>query len=156
MKNKATKPKPAVSMEVTETAPSETGTAEETQAPRRGRKRKLLDGESEQKEGGEADESNGPAKKKQKKDDDARQLRKSTVQYTSERKMIRKIERDEADQRRVCISLFGHISSLTINSRTSHRKNEDKTKKSKNSTRKQSCWQRRVRLKKSIRSHSLR
>jgi vacuolar protein sorting-associated protein 72 len=97
MKNKAvstTKPAPS-----TEGITPEAGT-EEPQAPRRGRKRKLLDGESEQKEGDEANEGDGPAKKKQKKEDDARQLRKSTVQYSEERKIIRKIERDEADQRR--------------------------------------------------------
>lgn len=105
MKNKAPKPAPSV-----EGATSEAGT-EEAPAARRGRKRKLLDGESEPKEEGGADAGEGPAKKKQKKDDDARQLRKSTVQYSEERKIIRKIERDEADQRRVSISLFGHTTT---------------------------------------------
>lgn len=105
MKNKPAKPKPSTST-TSEGPTCEAGTAEETEAPRRGRKRKLLDGESEQQEGGEVNDGDEPAKKKQKKDDDARQLRKSTVQKSEEGKIIRQIEKDEADQRRVCYFLI--------------------------------------------------
>lgn len=102
MKNKPAKPKPATSTPG-EVPASEPGTAEETEAPRRGRKRKLSEGEGEQKEDDAANEGDEPAKKKQKKDDDARKLRRTTVQKSEEGKIIRQIEKDEADQRRVRI-----------------------------------------------------
>lgn len=49
--------------------------------------------------------------------------------------------------------ILSRVASILM---PSDRKNEDRTKKSWNSSRKQSCWPRRVRLKRSTKSHSQR